>query len=105
MGEARKNDEGKLRYSLIPPECLEELARVYTIGAEKYGAHNWQKRLEIDRIMDAFMRHFEARRKGEIIDPEDGQLHMAAIAWGAFAIMWYDMRMKAIPKNAEMGNG
>jgi hypothetical protein len=37
MDEAIKYDQGKLRYDLIPPEALEELAAVYTMGAAKYG--------------------------------------------------------------------
>jgi hypothetical protein len=38
--EGLKFDEGKLRFDLIPIYPLEELARVYTIGAKKYGDYN-----------------------------------------------------------------
>ena len=33
---ARRYNSGKLKYNLIPASFLKELARVYTIGAEKY---------------------------------------------------------------------
>ena len=38
----RKDDDGKLRYDLIPPLALEEVVRVLTFGAEKYGPNNWR---------------------------------------------------------------
>ena len=95
MNTARKNDQGKLRYDLIPPECLRELAYVYTIGAKKYADDNWKNGLERQRIQAALMRHAEAARAGEIHDPEDGQRHLASVAWCAFALMWYDMQEEA----------
>jgi hypothetical protein len=30
-------------WALLPSEALEEIARVYAFGAEKYAAHNWRK--------------------------------------------------------------
>jgi hypothetical protein len=91
MSEAKKNDEGKLRYDLIPPVALRELAAVYTIGAKKYGDNNWKKGLSKERILAAMMRHFEQYRDEEDIDEENGQYHMASVAWGAFALLWYDL--------------
>lgn len=85
---ATKDDEGKVRYDLIPPEALHELARVYTIGANKYGAHNWRKGgLSTGRVFAAMMRHAWAWLRGERTDPEDGQHHLASVAWGAFTLM------------------
>lgn len=39
-----KNDklDDKTRWELIPLDCLEDIARVYTEGAKKYGDNNWQ---------------------------------------------------------------
>lgn len=36
MNEARRYNKGKLRYELISPIALEEIAKVYTKGADKY---------------------------------------------------------------------
>lgn len=91
-GDAKKNDQGKLRYDLIPPECLRELARVYTIGSHKYADNNWKNGLDRHRIEAALLRHSEAARSGEVLDPEDGQRHLASVAWCAFALMWYDIQ-------------
>lgn len=78
-----KKDKGKPRYSLIPPNALEGVAMVLTFGAEKYEPNSWQRIEEVERYLDALMRHTEAIRKGEIIDPESGELHTAHISANA----------------------
>lgn len=40
--EGRKDDGGKNRLDLIPPEVILALGQVMTYGAGKYGANNWQ---------------------------------------------------------------
>lgn len=82
-----KDDSGKLRFDLIPPEAMEELARVYTIGAVKYGDRNWEKGLHWGRVFAAMMRHAWAWWRGEKLDPEDGQHHLASVAWCALSLM------------------
>jgi len=74
----RKDDAGKLRYSLIPARALEAVAAVLTYGAERYGAWNWTRVENAhERYQDAAFRHQEARRKGEMHDPESGLPHLA----------------------------
>lgn len=87
----RKDDAGKARYDLIPAEALDELARVYGIGAAKYGDHNWRKGLAWGRVFGAMMRHAWAWWRGETYDPVDGQHHLASVAWGALTLMSYEM--------------
>jgi hypothetical protein len=88
--EGRKDDSGKLRYDLIPPRSLEALAHVYTIGAKKYAARNWEKGITWGRVFAAMMRHSWAWWRGEKFDPVDGQHHLASVAWCAFALMEYE---------------
>ena len=90
MTEGRKDDSSKLRYDLIPPYALEALAHVYTIGATKYGDDNYLHGMDWSRVGGALMRHYEAWREGEPEDQEDGQLHLASVAWCAFTLMVYD---------------
>lgn len=98
-----KNDEDKLRYDLIPVGPLEELARVYTIGANKYADNNWRKGFRWGRLFAALCRHAFAWWRGESFDP-DGQHHMASVAWIAFSLMEFerenigeDDRWKPVP--------
>jgi hypothetical protein len=85
--EGKKFDGGKLRYDLIPAKPLEAVAYVYTIGAAKYGDRNWEKGIKFGRIFAAMMRHAWAWWRGERLDPEDGQHHLAAVAWAAMCLM------------------
>lgn len=89
---ARKDDTGKLRYDLIPPDALRELARVYTIGANKYEARNWEKGMSWGRVFGALMRHAWAFWRGERFDPVDSQHHLSSVAWCALALLSYDLR-------------
>ena len=90
--EGKKNDEGKLRYDLIPTYALEELARVYTIGARKYADNNWRKGFRWGRIFGALMRHAWSWWRGERLDPVDGQHHLASVAWTAFTLMEFEKK-------------
>ena len=42
--ESVKNDfkDHKLRWDLLPLQEIEDIVKVYTAGAEKYGPNNWQ---------------------------------------------------------------
>lgn len=90
MSEGKKSDTGKLRYDLIPPRPLEWLAEVYTIGCKKYDDRNWEKGISWGRIFAAMMRHAWKWWRGEKYDAEDGQHHLASVAWCAFALMEYE---------------
>jgi hypothetical protein len=99
-GSGRKDDTGKLRYDLIPVHPLEELARVYTLGAAKYEDRNWEKGLSWARVFAAMMRHAWAWWRGETYDPTDGQHHLSSVAWCAFALMDYQRRGTGVDDRA-----
>lgn len=84
-----KYDDDKLRMDLIPVGPLRVLAGVYTVGAQKYSDRNWEKGLAYHRIYGATLRHLTAWWGLEEKDPEDGQHHLAAAAWGIFALLEY----------------
>lgn len=90
MAAGTKADAGKHRYDLIPARPLDELARVYTIGASKYAERNWEGGLAWGRVFAAMMRHAWAWWRGERHDPEDGQHHLASVVWCAFALMEFE---------------
>lgn len=77
--ENAKYDQGKNRLDLVFPSAIEELGKVRTYGLNKYhDPNNWKG---IDnakaRYTAAAMRHFEAWRSGEKIDPESGLNHLS----------------------------
>ena len=90
MSEGKKDDIGKLRMDLIPVIPLEKLAEVYTIGCKKYADRNWEKGIAWSRCYGAMLRHLVKFWKGESIDTQDGQHHLAAVVFYAFAMMEYE---------------
>lgn len=97
MPDDLKFDDDKLRYELMPPDALEQLARVYTIGAKKYGPRSWERGIVFCRIFGALIRHAMRWLMGEDDDPEDGISHMAHAAWNCLALVAYQCRgMKSL---------
>lgn len=74
--KAKKFDEGKLRYDLMPPEALDGTIKVMTFGAKKYSDRNWEKGLLYSRVFAALMRHMWAWWRGEDLDEETGLNHL-----------------------------
>lgn len=90
--EGLRYDEGKNRLDLIPPEWEWELGRVLTEGAKKYADRNWELGMDYSKVVGPLRRHLNAYLRGERIDPTDGTLHAAKVAWNALVLMTYDLR-------------
>lgn len=77
--EPQKFDTEKVRVELLPPDALEEIARVLTFGAVKYAAGNWAtgSGFKWTRLYGAMLRHVFAWARGEDLDPESGISHLA----------------------------
>jgi len=75
--EGTKNDKGKARFDLLPPEALEKICLAFNYGAEKYADRNWEKGLAYGRCFAALMRHLWAWWRREETDPESGLSHLA----------------------------
>jgi hypothetical protein len=88
-GSVRSDDTDKPRYELIPVEALERLAMLYTRGAKVYGPNNWSRGQPFRRVFGSLLRHAFAWAKGE--RDED---HLAAVAWNAFALMYFEEALK-----------
>lgn len=77
-------------YGLIPPGALEQVARVYGMGAKKYDAHNWAKGYPWSLSYSALYRHIEKTRKGEWLDEESGLPHLAHAAFHLFTLLEFE---------------
>lgn len=87
----KKYDKGKLRYDLIPPEVIEELAKILTHGANKYGPDNW-KYLEDpeNRYYAALMRHLQDWRKGNFIDEGSGESTLSHVMTNVAFLIYFE---------------
>lgn len=86
-----KNDykDHKLRWDLLPLAEIEDIVRVYTAGADKYGPNMWQDLPDgYNRYKGAMLRHLMEYEKGNLVDEETGCLHLAAVAWNAIAMLY-----------------
>jgi hypothetical protein len=90
--EGRKDDGGKARYDLIPPEFPESVAKVLAFGATKYGERNWEKGMKWSRPFAAMMRHMWAWWGGEANDPETGMSHLHHAACCIAFLVAYEER-------------
>jgi len=72
-----KHDKDKIRMDLLPPQALEDIARVFGFGAKKYSSWNYMKGMKFSRIYAALQRHMNAWYKGEDNDQETGRSHLA----------------------------
>ena len=77
------------RFSLLPVEALNSVARLYAFGAVKYAAHNWRKGYEWTKSYDSLMRHATQSLNGEDYDEETGEPHLAGVVFHAFTLMCY----------------
>lgn len=98
MNNGMKFDDGKLRYGLIPPIALEQLAAVLTFGAQKYEPNSWQDVPDgLERYLNALMRHVEAYRAGEHVDPDSGLHHLAHAGTCLVFLLWLEKERGKVP--------
>lgn len=90
---ADKKDTGKPPCDLLSPIALLEVSRVLAFGAKKYASHNWRKGLPFSKVIAAIMRHVYRRMCGEVIDPETGLSHAAAIMCEAMFLTEFEITM------------
>ncbi len=88
-----KKDKGKLQWSMLPFEQMEDVVKVLMNGAEKYSRDNWQKCDDPNRYVDALFRHIVAYQNGEKNDTGeggDGLPHLAHAVCNCLFLMWFD---------------
>lgn len=85
VGDINSNERGsgarfnadKPDLSLIPLSTLEDEARVWMHGEQKYNRFNWMKGMSWSIPLACALRHIAAWQQGEDIDKESGQTHLA----------------------------
>ena len=73
--KGKKDDKGKLDFSLLPMQLLEGVIKVLMEGAKKYGAFDWTSVENGEhRFKNAAKRHLLDMEKGELINEKDFNL-------------------------------
>lgn len=87
--KALRYDSGKPRHDLIPAFAVNELAKVYEMGAKKYADNNWRKGMKWSRVLGSLKRHLNAVERGEDFDEESKLYHAAHVVWNAITLLEY----------------
>lgn len=88
MSEAKKFDSGKPPMELLSHNALVEIAKVFGVGAIKYGRYNYKDGMSWTRLIGAAHRHLGAFNSGEDLDSESSLSHIAHL--GCCVIMLLD---------------
>ena len=86
-----KYDTNKPEWYLLPLKPIEEIVKVLTHGAEKYGPDNWKKVKPQHRYYNAMMRHIRAYQDNEWFDPDSGLPHLAHAGCCLIFLLWFGM--------------
>jgi hypothetical protein len=79
-------------YDLIPPDSLEEVAKIFGWGTCKYADRNWERGYKWGLSYAAMMRHMMAFWRREDFDDESGLRHMAHAVWHGLVLLTFSMR-------------
>lgn len=90
-GATRSKDADAYRYDLITPHGMKRLAKRYADGAVTHGDRNWEKGIPASVNLNHLEGHLQQWKAGDT--SED---HLAAIAWGVFALMHFEATMPAM---------
>lgn len=93
MGELGiKNDTGKLRWDLLPLDVTEQVVAVLTKALRNYPEWNWVHVKDArKRYLAATFRHIAARLRGEVIDPDDNEPHLAHAICDLMFLAYFDL--------------
>lgn len=88
---AVKHDQGKLDWSLLPIDSVEEILKVLEFGKHKYAAWNWASNggFKYSRLFGSLLRHIFAWWRGEDRDPETGLSHLAHAGCNILFLLYY----------------
>ena len=89
-GNAKRFNEGKNRLDLVPTSLVEEVGKVLTFGANKYGDNNWRSSMKWSKCIASLERHLVAFKNGIDFDEESGLLHLSHLGCNvAFLLEYY----------------
>lgn len=87
-----KNSFTKPKFELINPKFIEDMAKVLTVGAKKYGENNFMKANKQERklYIGAIHRHLNQWQQGNKYDEETEINHLVSVAINAMFLYYFD---------------
>lgn len=89
---AVRADGGKMDWSLMPWEAVEEINKVLEFGSKKYSSQNWRNGSGFSwtRVLSSLLRHTFAWARGEDLDKESGLSHLAHMGCNVIFLIYYN---------------
>ncbi len=78
-GSGARYNAGKPAFELVPLVALEDCAKVFDYGRQKYAPWNWAKGMPWSAPLGCLLRHLSAWQRGEDNDPESGLPHLGHV--------------------------
>ncbi len=75
--KALKYDNGKVDWSLMPIEAMEEVIKVFEKGALKYARNNYRHGFNSNRLIASCLRHITTWQRGTDLDEETQLSHLS----------------------------
>lgn len=103
---AVKFDSGKLDWSLMPLDSVEEILKVLEFGKKKYAAWNWSSNggFVYSRVFNSLLRHLFAWFRGEDNDPETNLSHLAHAGCNILFLIYFVKHKNKYPNNDDRPN-
>ena len=95
MPIGRKDDQGKLDWSLLPLAPIREIIKVLMFGKTKYKRDNWQQvDNHRDRYYSAAIRHLTDWYEGRKKDKETKLYSLAHAGCCIIFLLWFDINKR-----------
>lgn len=96
-----KDTKGKLDYTLLCWDAIEELVKVRHFGVKKYKSRDSWKSVDKQEYIKAIFRHLTAYLNGEQSDKETGLNHIAHLMCNCMFIVSMDKELNLTAIDAE----
>lgn len=83
-----RENEGKVKWSLVSWKALEPMVKVLMYGRDKYSPFNWTKGLKYTEVSESLQRHLNSFMQGEDNDKESKLLHVGHILCNAMFLSY-----------------
>jgi hypothetical protein len=78
-GSGARYNAGKPAFELVPLVALEDCAKVFDYGRQRYAPWDWAKGMPWSAPLGCLLRHLSAWQRGEDNDPESGLPHLGHV--------------------------
>lgn len=86
--QGERENEGKLKWSLVSWSALAPMVRVLMFGASKYDDHNWKRGLKYTEVLESMQRHMNSFIEGQDNDKESKLSHVGHILCNAMFLSY-----------------